>query len=508
MSGEDRGSDRCTQSRLPSRSQSGEKPSSPHNGPQLTRNDERAIGLLEQFGHTATAFQVLAPGMCHWFTTDAASNPPDTNIHQQLADSVLTDARDLGMVGYVDTGAAWVVAGEPIAARDDTINVAEAFVNYAHSQKKRVAFFATEGALSASPRFRRVLIGEQPTWNPVEWPAILARNRSLREQLRRARAKGVCVRTVTGSEFVGVRDELTRLVKRWLAARPMASMHFLVELEPFVHLEARQLFVAERDGAVIAFLSCAPVSARNGWLFEHLLRDPKAPNGSAELLVDHAMRSFAAEGVTWTTLGLAPLAGPVAGWLRATRTLARPFFNFRGLAAFKKKLGPSTWEPIYLAYPRERSSVLAMRDGLRAFAGGSLIAFGIRTVLRGPKPLLSALEFSLLPWTLALSLWPAVPWFPFTALKWMWVAFDVGLLAALYLLRKKWTQQLAIGIATAVSIDTALTVAQAVTWNISRTRTALEALMVVIACSGPALAAAVLWGAVKRRSVIDTVSVR
>lgn len=454
-----------------------------------SRDDARTLALLRAHGRTATAFQVLAPGIRHWFA--------DVDGAQAGAQNY-----DRGMIGFADVGSAWVSAGEPVASRAHTIPVAEEFVEFAHARGKRVAFFATEGALASSPRFRRVLIGEQPVWNPAEWEATLRSSRSLREQVRRARAKGVVIRRVTAADGSSD-DAMQNLMTRWLATRSMPSMHFLVELEPFVQREHRQLYVAEREGKIVAFLSLAPVSARNGWLFEHLLRDPAAPNGTAELLVDFAMRALGVQGVTWATLGLAPLAGDVSGWLRAARTLARPFFNFAGLAAFKRKLRPTEWESIYLVFPRERSSVLAMRDGLRAFAGRSLVGFGIHTVLRGPAPLLRALELSLIPWTIALALWPADPWFPSPFVQHAWVVFDVLLIGALYRLRQQWRRTWAIGVATAVTTDTVLTVLQALTWNVARARTPLEMLMVVTACAGPALASVVLWGSVRRRAVLD-----
>ena len=458
------------------------------------------MALLSQHARTATAFQVLAPGMRHWFVADDANN-----------------ARDVGMVAYAEVRGAWVAAGEPIASLADTIRVAEQFVQHATRCNRRVSFFATEGALAASPRFHRVFIGEQPVWNPMEWASIVQGNRSLREQLRRARAKGIRVRALTADEVqqgTPMRTALDTLTQRWLATRPMTCMHFLVVLEPFQHVQQRRLFVAERgtnsdanarDGArhVVAFLSIAPVAARNGWFLEHLLRDPDAPNGTSEAVVDFALRALAHEGVTWATLGLAPLAGEVSGWLRFARTAARPFYNFAGLSAFKRKLKPKSWEPIFLAYPRERWSVSAMRDGLRAFAGGSLVMFAARTVLRGPNPLLRALELSLIPWTIALALWPREPWFPHSTLKWGWVLFDVLLLLALQRLRKRWSDDLARTIAVVVTLDTLLTLAQTVLWNASRTRSVLEVLMVIVACSGPALSAAVLWGAVRRRAVLS-----
>jgi phosphatidylglycerol lysyltransferase len=463
----------------------------------MPRDDARTLALLRRFGHTATAFQVLAPGMAHWFTNDHCDGhfTATPERHHRAPGEISNQ----GMVGYIDTGAAWVAAGEPIAAREHTIDVARQFIDHAHALGKRVAFFATEGALAASPRFRRVLIGEQPVWNPVRWSEVLASHRSLREQLRRARAKGVTVRAVSHGDF-SFDHALRGLMQRWLATRPMPSMHFLVELEPFVHRGERMLFVAERAGVVVAFLSLAPVSARNGWLFEHVLRDPQAPNGSAELMIDFAMRNLGSKGVTWATLGLAPLAGSVAGWLRFVRTTARPFFNFEGLTSFKRKLGPSSWQPVYLAYPQERSSVLAMVDGLRAFAGGSLLRFGLHTVLRGPPPLLRALQLSLIPWTIALALWPADGWFPSPGVKWAWVTFDVLLLFGLQRLRQRWTRRLSMTLATLVSLDTLLTVVQATIWNMPRVQTALEAFIVLGACTAPALAAAVLWGAVHRRA--------
>jgi len=125
-------------------------------------------------------------------------------------------------------------------------------------------------------------------------------------------------------------------------------MHFLVEAAPLRWLTHRRVYIAERAGVVIAVLSCAP------------------------------------EGVTWVTLGFAPLSGEVNRALRWARRLSQPLFNFSGLTAFKRKFRPQHWEPIYLTYPSESGPVVALLDGLRAFAGGALWRFGLRAVLRRP----------------------------------------------------------------------------------------------------------------------------
>ena len=420
------------------------------------------------------------------------------------------------MVAYADTGRAWVAAGEPIASEADATLVAERFVHAAAACGRRVAFFATEGILSSSPFFRRTLIGEQPVWDPQRWEEKTRGHRSMREQFRRARAKGVIVAQVSPDMLdndAELRANLESVVQQWLAARPMARMGFLVDTEPLRALEHRLLFVATRDRRPVALLSIAPVPARDGWLFEHLLREPSAPNGTAELLVDGAMRALAERDVRWVSLGLAPLAGPVSGWLRTARFLSRPFFNFRGLSAFKRKLRPDAWAPIYLAFPRERSSPLAMLDGLRAFSGRPLLSFAVATALRGPRPLLTAMEYALVPWTIVLALAPVSPWFPSTIVQGLWVAFDLLLLAALGRLRRRGGTRLAAGLATAASIDAMLTAAQAVFHTVpalQRAATSGDAsvpasavLIVIVACLAPVVAAAVLWGAARRLARLE-----
>ena len=437
--------------------------------------------LLWRHGRAGTAFQVLAPGLSHWFDDDR------------------------GLVAYADTGGAWVAAGEPIAAPDDAIAVATRFIAAASTAGKRACFFATEGILAAAPAMHRLSLGEQPVWDPRLWDAHLSTHRSLREQLRRARAKGVAVREVTTHSLVSegeLQRQILVVVRRWLASRTMPQMHFMVEVEPLGFLEHRRLFVAERAGKVVGLLSLAPVPARKGWLFEHLLREPRAPNGTSESLVDAVMRVLATENATWATLGLAPLAGNVGRWLRGIRRISRPLFNFDGLASFKRKLRPQHWEPIYLAFPGSNSGLVAMMDSLRAFAGGALWRFALRTVLRGPRPLLVALEALLIPWTLLMALAPTSPWFPSGLVHVSWVLFDVALYILLRSVRgRDWLTGARIA-AAAVSLDAIMTLWQAIEWNAPRVSSWYEVVMVVIACAGPALTAPILWGAARRMRML------
>ncbi|HEX9103645.1 MAG TPA: DUF2156 domain-containing protein [Polyangia bacterium] len=440
---------------------------------------ERVRSLLERHGWNSTSFQTLEAGFRYWFDGDDAC------------------------VAYVATRGAWVVAGAPICALSRLGEVSARFTAAARAAGRRVAFFAAEKRLVDGAGLDGMYVGEQPVWDATRWAETVAATRSLREQLRRARNKGVAVRRVGPDELLPgapLRVAIEALVERWRLDKPMAPMGFLVDVQPFDFAAERRYFVAERDGAVVGFLAAVPIYARRGWLLEDFLRDPRAPNGTAELLIDAAMRALAADGCRYVTLGLAPLSGPVEGWLRAARRLSSPLYDFAGLRAFKAKLRPHEWEPIYLAHPRGSSSHVALVDALAAFAHGSFLRFGGATLLRGPALVVRVLAALLVPWTALLATADA-RWFPAPWVQAAWVTFDLSLVAALFALTWRWRHWLGVLVAAAVSADALVTPAQLALYDWPRVR-GLDWIVVAISLAGPALAAVVLWGAVGHRRAV------
>ena len=364
----------------------------------------RVLRLLQVHGWNATSFQILEPGFRYWFHGDD------------------------GCVAYVDTGRAWVVAGAPITAPVRFAEVATAFQAAAARAGRRVGFFATEPRFHQALRWPALQIGEQPSWAPSDWAGTIERSRSLREQLRRARAKGVSVRRLDPSELGEshpTRVQLDTLIARWLASRPMEAMGFLVQVHPYRFPEERRSFVAEQGGEVVGFLGVVPVYARRGWFFEDFLAHPRAPNGTIELLIDAGMRAAASEGVPYVTLGLVPLVGEVPFWLRIFRRGGAGLYDFAGLHAFKAKFKPRSWDPVYLSYPPGTAAWDAVRDTLSAFARGGLLTFGVRTLLRAPAVVTRVLALLLVPWIALLASPLSDGWFPSNAWRWGWVAFDI-----------------------------------------------------------------------------------
>ena len=402
---------------------------------------ERAsvVAALRAFGTDAVSFQSLEPGIHHWGTSE-------------------------GVVSFAETSGGWVAAGGPLSPRAVRADVATRFVRTARAEGRRASFFACDDIEGFGEGFSRLLLGEQPLFRPADWEATLRAHRSLREQVRRARAKKVDVRRVGKDELAEgtpLRATVEELARAWLGSRPMEPMGFLVTVSLFEEPALHRYYVAERDGAVVAFVSLVPIGDDAGLLVEDLVRARHAPNGTTELLFDAAMREAARDGVASVTWGLAPLAAEAPLPMRMIGALGRGLYDFRGLRAFKTRLHPHTWQPVYLVYPRGEAWPLHLVDALRAFAGGSLLRFGLRTVARRPLVLAWLLTLALVPWTLLLlvllAFHAAAPLFGFPRLElFAWAAFDA--LFATLLLRAFWkptTSKFAL-LAGATAIDAGL----------------------------------------------------
>ncbi len=304
----------------------------------------RARALVLEYGWNAVCFQILNPGFSYWFSPEG-------------------DA----VVGYVrdPVRRIRIVGGAPICPEQrlpDTVQNWEADSRRAGDD---VCYLCAADRLSEILRSRSfaaphtsVSLGAQPVWNPQRWPAILAAQSSLRQQIRRAANKGVRIEEWDAAR-AATAPPLRQCLEGWMAARRLPPLRFLAEPHTLDRLEERRVFVAVQGANVAGFLIASPIPRRDGWLFEQVIRCADAPNGTAESLIDAAMRTVAEGGARYVTLGLVPLAHrdaaapPVQNplWLRLVLTWVRAhgrrFWNFEGLEAFKAKFQPESWEPIF-----------------------------------------------------------------------------------------------------------------------------------------------------------------
>ena len=142
------------------------------------------------------------------------------------------------------------------------------------------------------------------------------------------------------------------------------------------------------------------------------------------------------------------------------RALARPLYDFRGVRAFKERLRPSSWQGVWLAHPRGELTLPHMVEALRAFAGGSLWRFGLRTAIRHPGVAPLVLALPLAPWTAVLAVRAAADMT--MLLGWSrevlaaWAAFDALLCVALFQVAMRPSPRHLLALAGAALFDAAV----------------------------------------------------
>ena len=314
---------------------------------------ECARQILLKFGWNTTCFQILNPGIEHWFS--------------RAGDAV---------TGFVSANNYRVVGGAPVCALERLPEIVTDFESEASLAGKQVCYFLAEArlesVLSDSAGHSFVLLGAQPVWDPATWSTIVATHKSLRAQLNRARNKDVVV-TEWPIDRARNNPDLERCLHAWLESKGLPPLHFMVEPDTLGRLESRRVFVAERFDEVVGFIVLSPVPTRNGWLTEQFPHQPGAPNGTVELMMDAVFQALAKDKCKFVTLGLSPLSkrakiepfdNPL--WLRLLlawmRKHGQRFYNFDGLDQFKSKLAPNYWEPVFAISNESR------------FSGGTLYA--------------------------------------------------------------------------------------------------------------------------------------
>ena len=325
------------------------------------------------YGWNSTCYQILNPGIEHWFSSAVPA-----------------------VVGYTRRHHLLLAAGAPVCATEMLEAVCLEFEAFARDHGCRVCYVCAEERLrslfAGSTSHSTVTLGAQPVWDPRKWQQIVQCTSAIRAQLNRSRNKSVSVEALS-PEDAAKDPELRRVLREWLGARRLPALHFLVSPDVLEgDLSERVVLVARHKGDVVAYLVASPVVAREGYLVELLARSPSAPNGTSELLIDAAMRRFAENGKSYATLGLVALSSAAAigirrnpFWLRSLMQFARihanRFYNFRGLEHFRVKMLPRSWEPVYAISTERHFSPRTLYSMGAAFSGISpWVAIGIGIV--------------------------------------------------------------------------------------------------------------------------------
>ncbi|HZO14832.1 MAG TPA: phosphatidylglycerol lysyltransferase domain-containing protein, partial [Polyangiaceae bacterium] len=219
--------------------------------------------------------------------------------------------------------------------------------------------------------YASVEFGEELVFDPRRDPQAGRRGRELRKKVARAERSGVEVcEYLAGVDTPRIEPAMEQVVRRWLAGR-RGLQTYVAPLLLFAESRGRRWFYARHGREIVGVLSLVRLDAHHGWLMEHLLAVPEAPQGTTETLVARVFAALGTEDCAWCSFGPStlPRLAHMHGLGRCSELMARAIFglagrlcDFRSHARYRQKFQPvSSQRRFLLFHPR--------RFGLRELSG-------------------------------------------------------------------------------------------------------------------------------------------
>jgi hypothetical protein len=201
----------------------------------------------------------------------------------------------------------------------------------------------------------------------------------MRQYVKRLRKSGIDgVALPRGAREIAPEFRLAAeaLIRKWIAKGVARPAHIL-EVDAWKMPDAKRYFAVfdpKSTDRMWSLLIAHPVPALDGWHLCHLVRDPDAPKGVAELAVTSALETLGEEGVRYATFG--PFAvpevgeflgvGPVMQWLvRNGYAIASKTGGYARSVEFYRKVQANPWQPRFMIFHPRRAVLRNFFAGMR-----------------------------------------------------------------------------------------------------------------------------------------------
>lgn len=321
-----------------------------------------AAAALRRWGRTAFSFDTLQNAQLYRF------------FESKRVPGAIVPYRPFGRVD--------VVLGEPLAPEEGLVDVvAEFLADRVAAGRLVLGFLASEAFARAAVAHgsSAVQLTAEPELDPASWEPTGGSAKKLRQYVKRLRRSGIEAVSLPARSAV-VDEEFRRaaesLIERWVTRGVSRSAH-LLEVDAWKLASEKRYFAVfdpKSNETMWSLLIAHPVYGADGWHLCHLVRDPDAPKGVAELVVMSALEAFGEEGVRYATFGpfAVPRVGEFLGVGKVAQTIVRHGYamaaNLGGYGRsveFYRKVQPGPWCPRFVVFHPGRVVLRNFLAGLR-----------------------------------------------------------------------------------------------------------------------------------------------
>lgn len=267
-----------------------------------------------------------------------------------------------GVVVYVVAGGVAVCAGDPVCSDENMPILLVEFITYCKQNQLDICFCQTMEKyipLYTELGFGNTKYGEEAMFELETYNTAGKKAAKIRNAVNHATALGIKVSEYEPSKSRNslTEQQINDISKEWLGSKSSSELSFMlgsISLES--PMDRRYFTASDKDNNMLGFIVFTPFSGGKGYMADVTRRRNNAPIGVMEKITIEAFNKMKSEGIKWGSLGLAPLAnvadegGVAEKLLEFVYEKLNSFYGFKTLHHYKKKYGPSAWEPRYLVY--------------------------------------------------------------------------------------------------------------------------------------------------------------
>lgn len=265
--------------------------------------------------------------------------------------------------------------GDPVCKREDMERLTGEHIRFCRRMGWKQVFNSVSGHMAEILKrleFPVVKYGEEAILELSEYSLSGSTRGTLRRNVRRVDKSGATLREYhpkKGRDY-DLERKIANLSEEWASDKEFTLGYSVGNLYFDAPYDRRYFVTTDVNGDLLTVLTFLPYDGNSGYCIDVMHRKLDAVTGAMDHAIIAAAMKMKDEGVSEVSLGIAPLAGidiGKPGVTRLEKLLNAVFHNmhagydFKNLYRFKKKFGPSTWKPRYLAYHSDISLVdLAM----------------------------------------------------------------------------------------------------------------------------------------------------
>lgn len=271
-----------------------------------------------------------------------------------------------GVIPYGAVGSTIIVNGDPVCADEDFPALLAEFRSFCERTGHDVFFLSvTDHFLDEYRRqgFGLCKMGEEARFKVAEYSIAGKKGAKMRMNINRATREGVTVKEYKPLEGrdLALEAEFERVSREWLGDKKSSLLVFTMGTIGLDNpMDKRYFYAEDSEGRMCAFIVYVPFLRGTGYMADVTRHGDHSPSGVMEKIQYEAFQTFAKEGYTYASLGVAPLAGLeqedpdsdplVQKLLKLVYDRLNDCYGFRDLYRAKEKYNPSEWVPAYYAF--------------------------------------------------------------------------------------------------------------------------------------------------------------